>query len=492
MTQTSVSKTPINKGNYLLTSYYIKLNMKIKDKFEFGEDFQENILQYAVTDNNGYRILTLIKDYYFTLVEHQVVAAAIKDYYKRKKKIPKGKAVLREFIRKFISNKSIASLLTAEDKPKIDSLLNRIYKGSVKDGEEVMAQTLTFARYVELKDVWENTDLKNFDQYEAISTSIQKAIRLGIEYKENRGTLLIENLRDRQQRRHTQDEVIPTPFRQVNSLTNAGGWPRASVIVLMGPEKEFKTGAFVNVARAGLRSRKKILYADFENGQDNLSTRLEQSISNKTKLEILRGEYDDQIQKIFRKYKRLGSEVDVKRFPALITTTNHLQTYVDNQYAELGIKYDWIIIDAPHLMGSLENIKEEEQRISNVFVEIKNFVELNQFEVCYCAAHTKRDAEPRFATKFKSSDIAKCHDITRTVDALFGYNRSEVDKKLNTARWEIVDQRDGVSNGRAIFKVDYARQRMDECSRTEVEVYMQSLGEEVEEPQPKKKYQGDL
>ena len=51
--------------------------MKLKDKFEFGEDFQENILQYAVTDNNGYRILTLIKDYYFTLVEHQVVAAAI-------------------------------------------------------------------------------------------------------------------------------------------------------------------------------------------------------------------------------------------------------------------------------------------------------------------------------------------------------------------------------------------------------------------------------
>ncbi len=466
--------------------------MKLKDKFEFGEDFQENILQYAVTDNNGYRILTLIKDYYFTLVEHQIVAAAIKDFYKRKKKIPKGKAVLREFIRKFISQKNISTLLTAEDKPKIDSLLTRIYKSSVKDGEEVMEQTLKFARYVELKDVLENADLKNFDQYEVFSTSIQKAIRLGIEFKENRGTLLIENLRDRQSRRRVQDEVIPTPFRQVNQHTNAGGFPKGSVIVLMGPEKEFKTGALVNVVRAGLRQRKKILYVDLENGQDNLATRLEQSIAKKTKIEILQGQYDEAIQKVFRKYKRLGSEVDVKRFPALITSTAHLQMYVDNQYAEMGIRYDWVIIDAPHLMSSLENIKEEEQRISNVFVEIKNFTELNQFDICYCAAHTKRDAEPRFATKFKSSDIAKCHDITRTVDALFGYQRSEIDKKLNTARWEIIDQRDGVSFGAAIFKVDYARQRMDECSKIEVEVYYQSIGEQVEAEEPKKKYKGDL
>lgn len=468
--------------------------MKLKDKFEFGEDFQENILQYAVTDNNGYRILSLIKDYYFTLAEHQIVAAAIKDFYKKKKKIPKGKATLREFIRKFTAQKSVAALLSADDKPKIDSLINRIYRGSVKDGEEVMEQTLKFARYVELKDVWENTDLKNFDQYEAISTSIQKAIRLGIEFKENRGTLLIENLRDRQARRRVQDEVIPTPFRQVNAHTNAGGFPKASLIVLMGPEKEFKTGALVNVVRAGLRQRKKILYVDLENGQDNLATRLEQSIAKKTKMEILSGQFDDQVQRVIRKYKRLGSEVDVKRFPALITSTNHLQTYVDNQYSELGIRYDWVIIDAPHLMGSLENIKEEEQRISNVFVELKNFVELNQFDICYCAAHTKRDAEPRFATKFKSSDIAKCHDITRTVDALFGYQRSELDKKLNTARWEIIDQRDGVSFGAAIFKVDYARQRMDECSKTEVEVYYSNVGEggTEDDGKAKKTYKGDL
>ena len=470
------------------------LNMKVKDKFEFGEDFQENILQYAVTDNNGYRILTLIKDYYFTLVEHQIVAAAIKDYYKRKKKIPKGKAVLREHIRKFISNKSIASLLTTEDKPKVDKLVSRIYNGHVKDGEEVMEQTLKFARYIELKEVLENADLKNFDQYETFSGSIQKAIRIGTEFKENKGTLLIENLRDRQARRRVQDEVIPTPFKQINQFTNAGGFPRASVIVLMGPEKEFKTGALVNVARAGLRSRKKILYADFENGQDNLSTRLEQSIAKKTKVEILRGEYDDQIQKLFRRYKRLGSEIDVKRFPALITSTIHLQSYIDKQYAELGIRYDWVIIDAPHLMASIENIKEEEQRISNVFVEIKNFTEQNQFEICYCAAHTKRDAEPRFATKFKSSDIAKCHDVTRTVDALFGYNRSKIDKELGTARWEIVDQRDGISNGAAIFKVDYAKQRMDECTRSEVEVYYQNIGEQIEgeEQAAKQKYKGDL
>lgn len=466
--------------------------MKSKDKFEFGEDFQENILQYAVTDKGGYRILSLIKDYYFTLTEHQIVAAAIKDFLKKKKKIPKSKTILREYLRKFLLNKQISQLLTAEDKPKIDALVIRIYRGPVKDGEEVLELTLKFARYIELKDTIETIDLKNFDQYEGFSSRIQKSIRLGTEFKENKGTLLIENLRDRQHRRKLQDEVIPTPFRQINSLTNAGGFPRSSVIVLMGPEKEFKTGAMVNIVRSGLRLRKKILYADLENGQDNLTTRLEQSISNKTKIEIIRGEFDDVVQKYFRKYKRLGSEVDVKRFPALTTNTSTIQSYIDDQYADLGIKYDWIIIDAPHLMGSLENIKEEEQRISNVFVEIKNLVERNAFEICYCAAHTKRDAEKRFATKFVSSDIAKCMDITRTVDAIFGYNRSEVDKKLGTARLEIVDQRDGVSNGAAIFKVDYSKQRMEELSKTEVDIYYQSIKSVTGEEVPKNNYKGDL
>lgn len=471
--------------------------MKLKDKFEFGEDFQEHILQYAVTDNNGYRILSLIKDYYFTLVEHQIVAAGLKDYFKRKKKIPKGKAVLREYMRKFVSQKSIATLLTAEDKPKIDSLINRIYKSAVKDGEEVMEQTLKFARYIEVKDVLESADLKNFEQYENFSSSIQKAIRLGVEFKENKGTLLIENIRDRQARRRIQDEVIPTPFRQVNGHTNAGGFPRSSVIVLMAPEKEGKTAVMVNIARYGLRRGKRILYCDFENGQDNLSTRIEQSLAGKTKYEIIHGEHDELVQRLLRKYKRIGGEVDIKRFPALVTNTLHLQSYIDSQYADLGIKYDWIIIDAPHLMASIENIKEEEQRISNVFVEIKNLVEHNSFEICYCPAHTKREAEIRFPSRFKSSDIAKCHDITRTVDAIFGYNRSEIDMKLGTARWEIVDQRDGVGNGASVFKVDYAKQRMDECSKSEVEAYFQQIGDSRNNTPPedkakKKTYVGDI
>ena len=465
--------------------------MSTKDKFEFGEDFQENILQYAVNDNSGYRILSLIKDHYFTLVEKQVVASAIKDFFKKKKKIPKSKTILKEYLRRFLNNKSISQLVSKEDRANIDNLVNRIYRGPVKDGEEVLEQTLKFARYIELKYTLEEADLKNFDQYENFSKSIQKAIRLGTEFKESKGTFLIDNLRDRQYRRKMMDEIVPSPYRQINQLTNAGGFPRGSVVVIMGPEKEFKTGALINIGRCNLRARKKTLYVDLENGQDNLSTRLEQSIMHKTKLEILGGEFDEIVAKTFRKYKRLGADIDIKRFPAYVTNTQHIQAYIDDQYADLGIKYHQMIIDAPHLMGSLDNIKEEEQRISNVFVEIKNLTERNGFEVCYCAAHTKREAETRFATKFKSSDIAKCMDVTRTVDAIFGYNRSEVDIKLNTARLEIVDQRDGVQHGSAVFKVNYAHQRMDELSKTEVDIYYQSIkGSESEIKQPK--YKGDI
>lgn len=446
-----------------------------QDKFEFDIDFQENLLQYTVTDKNGYRALSLFEDHYFTLIEHQVVATAIHDYYKRKKKIPQSKTILREHLRKIVNSKDYINSLAANDKELINKITVKIYRAPVKDGDAIFEEALRFAKYIKLRDTLETVNLKSFDKYDEYANDIRKAINVGVEFKEERGTFLIEGVRDRQYRRKTNDEVLPTCIHQLNKFTNANGFPKTSVVVILSPEKEFKTGLLINIARKNLRLRKKILYCDFENGQDNLATRLEQSIMNKSKMDILGGTYDEAVQKQFRKYKRLGSEIDIKRFASYVTTCSHLQTYIDSQYSEFGLRYDEIIIDGPHLMGSIANVQEEEARIASVFVEIKNLTEKNKFDICWTPAHTKRDAKKRFKTKFTSEDIAKCIDLARTVDAIFGWNRSELDIQLGIARLEIVEQRDGVSEGAALFKVNYKHQRADELTKNEVESYYAAI-----------------
>lgn len=448
--------------------------MSAEDKFEFDPDFQENVLQYTVTDKNGHRALGLYEDHYFTLLEHQVVASALKDFFKRKKRVPQSKTILREHLRKILLSKDL-STLSVDDKAKINKTVTRIYRGPIKDGDSLLDDVVKFARYISLRDNVEDFNLTSFDRYDQFAADIRKSISIGLEFKEERGTFLISGIRDRQFRRKTNDKIIPLPYRQMNKLTNAGGFEKGSVIVILAPEKEFKTGLLVNTGRKYLRMRKKILYIDLENGQDAIATRFEQSLMNKSKSDIISGQYDDKVLKLFRKYSRLGSEMDIKRMPAYLTTCQHIQTYIDEQYREFGIRYTDIIVDYGGLLGAISGQSDETARISDAYVDLKNLTERNKFDTCWTAAHTVRDADARFKTKFITKDIAKCIDIARHVDAIFGYQRSELDIQLGIGRLEVIDQRDGVQEGSVLFRVNYATQRADELSKPEVDTYYEAL-----------------
>jgi hypothetical protein len=441
------------------------------EKFQFNTDFQENLLQYTVSDKNGYRALQLYEDSYFTLLEHQIIAKALKDFFKKKKRVPQSKALLKEQLRKMFMTKDFINALSVEDKSNINRVVNKIYRGNVKDGDELFESTIKFAQYVKLKSTIDKVNLNDFNQYEVFSNQVRKAITIGTEFKEGKGVLLIQGIKDRHHRRKFQDDIIPSPFWQLNKLTNGGGYSKGTVIVLIGPEKEFKTGMLINIARNYIRCRKKVLYIDFENGEDALALRLEQSIMNLNKKSILSGENDIKVQKQFRKYQRLGGEIDIKRMPAYTTTCDHIQTYIDSQYNEYGIRYNTIICDYAALGGAISGNKDDTQRISDFYVDFKNLVDRNEFETGWTANHIQREALKRFKTKFLSTDTAKCIDIVRHVDVALGFNRSEFDIAGGLLRLQVIDQRDGVQDGLALFKINYETQKATEVSKSTLDEY---------------------
>lgn len=446
-----------------------------KEKFQFDTEYQESLLQYTVTDRNGYRALQLYDDTYFTLLEHQIIAKSLKDFFKRKKRIPQSKSLLREQLRKMFMTRDFINALSQEDKDNITKIVNKIYKGPVKDGDEIFESAIKFAQYIKLKDTIEKVNLNDFSHYDKFAKEVTKSISIGNEFKEENGILLIQGIKDRQYRRKFHDDIIPTPFWQLNKLSNGGGYSYGTVIVIIGPEKEFKTGTLINVARHYMRHRKKVLYIDLENGEDALALRLEQSIMNMDKKEILSGEHDQKVLKQFRKYQRLGGEVDIKRMSAYTTTCNDIQAYIDQQYRQHGIVYNSLIIDYGALMAAISGNKDDTQRISDVYIDIKNLAKNNKFETVWTANHIIREAQKRFSTKFISTDTAKCIDIVRHVDVALGFNRNEVDKATNLARLEVIDQRDGVPDGFALFKLDYAKQRATEVTKEVVMEYKQNI-----------------
>ena len=469
---------------------------KGKFKFQFGIDFQEKIIQYILTDQQGYKILSLIDDTYFTLLSHAAIVYAVKKYFKKSKRVPE-EAFLREYLRELkYRNVNQLSELSEDDTNKIEELLTTLYKLPVSDPETIKMKVINFAKYVRFKANVEEMNIEDYESYEAQIRKLNEITNIGRDLLEDHGTFLIEGFPERAHRRHLDYDSTPTPFWQLNRLLNAGGTEKGNLITIIAEEKRFKTGLLVNVGRGYLKMKKRGVYFDLENGEKGITIRNEQSFSGHTRQEILSEEYDNKIAKLFRKYKRLGAELNIKRFPALTTTTQDFQNHLDTLWKDHAFKPDFVIVDYGLLMASLSGKKEDFGRISDAFLDLKNFAHYNNLCSLWTVAHVTREATTRRSTKYIPKDIAKCIDIPRHIDILLGLQESDEETQSGVMRVEVIEQRDGLREGKCLFWVDIEKQSMKEFSKAEVSEYMAQLGisrdSGEETDKPKKKRSTDL
>ena len=462
------------------------MNKKRKDKFKFGIDFQELILQYTVTDKLGFKILSFVEDSYFSILYHQIIVYALKKYYKKHKRIPE-EPYLREFLRSLYERDKIFNTqVTPDDKEQISSIITKIYSSPVTEAEEIVNKCVDFARYVKFKAELENVDIENFDSYEQAIGKLKSANTIGIDMQKDYGTFLVDGMKDRAYKRNTSTNVNPTPFSQLNKLLNSGGLPRGNVVCFMGKEKRFKTGMLINVAKGYLRMRKKVFYVDVENGEMAITIRAEQSLTKQTQEIISSENYDEKLLKLMRKYKRLGAELVIKRFPALSTSCADISKWLDAIQEEMGITFDVGIIDYGVLLASVSGKQDEFGRISDSFLDIKNLAEERKFEAIYTAAHITREGDKRTSSKYVSTDIAKCIDIPRHIDALLGLQQSPEEQEAGVMRLEVIEQRNGMREGNALFWVDISTQSAIEFTKVEIKAYREQTGENETGGKPKR------
>jgi len=467
-------------------------------KFKFTVDFQFDLLRFTVQDKNGYKAIELYDDSYFTLTEHAVVAYTLKAFYKRKRSIP-GKTILVEELHRTFDNREFVNNLTEEDRKEILSIADGIYKGVVKDGDEILASTEKFAQYVDLKHEVENVNLLDYDHYDTFSRKIQKAISPRLQAIEERGSFLVKDARHRQVRRKEHGSIIPMPWPQLNRLTNAGGYAKGSIMVILDKAKKFKTGALVNIALKYMQyHRKNVLIVDLDNGEDEFMLRIEQSVANITKAELLDedGDYDKLIREQLRKSKNQGGEIIVKRFPSLITTANDVAGYMDYLYREHGFQPHIIIVDYISKMGCISGKDSMHERISEAYIDMSNLALAKDIDLIWTAHHVTREAaKARMKDVYDSTDLAGAIDITRHVQAIFGLNRTQREEQGGFQRLEIVDQRDGPPQGHVIFHIDTERQRLTPLKgKKELEAYYRNYRpkQDDEEDTGYKSKKGDL
>lgn len=465
-------------------------NKPQKVKFQFGTDFQEQILQYIVTDPKGYIAINLVDDDYFTYIPHAITCHAVKKYFTKRKKIP-TLPYLRETLRSLLDSgyKALANV-TDQDKADVEQVVSRIYEKRVSDDEEIMTKIVNFAKYAQFKSEVESIDINNYEAYASKIESFNKVNNIGKELTQDYGVFLIGGMTERAYRRSLEQDITPTPFWQLNQTLNSGGTAKGNVICVIAEEKRFKTGFLINVAKGYLKRKMKGVIFDLENGQTALTVRNEQSYAGLTRQQVLSEQYDKKLMKLFRRYKRLGSELVIKRFPALSTSTDDFQAFLDMLKTEKGFVADFAIVDYGFLLKAKSGKTDDFNRISDSFVDLKNFADHNQLCATWTVAHVVREAVKRRGTVYKPGDIAKCIDIPRHIDMLMGLQESEDETEAGVMRLEIIEQRDGLSHGKTLFWVDLAKQSMKEFSKAEVLEYKSQFSVSDDDPvdkEPKKK-----
>lgn len=452
---------------------------KNKIKFSFTTEFQLEILRFLVQDKDGGLVVKRVKPSYLVLIEHSIIAEGLVKFFKKNNKVP-SKNILKQEIKELLEGKNYVDLVTQEDVPNINKIIDDLYNTPLQDSEYIRDRIYQFSTYVEMKNLNESFDLENFDQYEEYSKKFDRILRNSKPKTEDEPLYLIRDLAQRQFKRKVDPDVIPSPYKQLNDLTNAGGFPSGSVLVLLDKPKAKKTFFLVNLAKGYLRMKKSVLYIDTENGKNQIMDRIIQSSINVSKKDLYTGDFDKKEASHIRKLSRFGVELVIERVPAMITDCNYIRDLIDKLRSQ-GINIQVVIIDYAAKLASIARDKDDFDRISNVYVDIQNLADEENLDCIWTANHITRDGAKHRETRYEENDISGAISIVRNAQGIYGLNATPQEEAEGIQRLEIVVQRDGLPFGRAVFKVDVEHQRAVELTKEQRKAYDEVYGSALDE-----------
>ena len=452
---------------------------KNKIKFSFTTEFQLEILRFLVQDKDGGLVVKRVKPSYLVLIEHSIIAEGLVKFFKKNNKVP-SKNILKQEIKELLESKNYVDLVTQEDVPNINKIIDDLYNTPLQDSEYIRDRIYQFSTYVEMKNLNESFDLENFDQYEEYSKKFDRILQNSKPKTEDEPLYLIRDLAQRQFKRRVDPDVIPSSYKQLNDLTNAGGFPSGSVLVLLDKPKAKKTFFLVNLAKGYLRMKKSVLYIDTENGKNQIMDRMIQSSINVSKKDLYTGDFDKKEASHIRKLSRFGVELVIERVPAMITDCNYIRDLIDKLHSQ-GINIQVVIIDYAAKLASIARDKEDFDRISNVYVDIQNLANEENLDCIWTANHITRDGAKHRETRYEENDISGAISIVRNAQGIYGLNATPQEEAEGIQRLEIVVQRDGLPFGRAVFKVDVEHQRAVELTKEQRKAYDEVYGYALDE-----------
>ena len=400
---------------------------------QFGKSFQLKVLGSLLTDKAF--VLTVrdtINPDYFDSDSHKWIVQNSLSYFDKYHTVITLE-VLKVELQK-IENEVLRVAVKEE--------LRNAYEATKEDMAYVQEEFAKFCKNQELKKALiDSADLLNTGDFDAIRSTIERALKAGMD--KNLGHEYNKDIETRY--RNDYRPTIPTPWPMINNMLQGGLGPGDLGIVFGNPGGG-KSWMMVAIAAHAVKLGYNVNYYSLELGEDYVGKRFD---CYYTGLNI--DEINNHRSTVEGIVDRLKGKLIVKEYPpksaSISTIKAHVQKCIDIDH-----KPDLIIIDyVDYLRPPSKKYSERKDEIDDVFIGAKALAKELQVPVLTPSQVNRMGAKDDI---IEGDKAAGSYDKMMVADICLSLSRKKEDKVLGTGRLHVMKNRYGRDGMTYNVKVD--------------------------------------
>lgn len=394
---------------------------------KYGTEFQNKCLAAVVTDRLFLeRIFDILSaDYFETSAQKWVVEQTL-DYYKQYRDIPTPTV----FSLKLQAIDGQLKLL----KQSVGDLLGVVYEHITdSDMKFVKEQFLEFCKTRALSQaILTSVDLLNKGEYDAIRSTIDSALRAGMErdlghhYRRDIDKRMAVTARD----------CIKTGWEDLDQLLD-GGLGKGELGFIVAPSGAGKTWILSRLGAEAMKQGKNVLHITMELNENYVGLRYDAYFSGISFQEVRK--YKEKVEEAMNK---VGGDLIIKYFPLRTASATTIRLFIERFQMIEQIKIDFLVLDYADLLKPLvsdRNAKKYEEA-GDVYEELRQIAGELQIPV-WSASQSNREGHD--ADIVSATNVADSYRKIMTGDFIISLSRKDEDKEVDTGRFLIVKNRFG-------------------------------------------------
>jgi replicative DNA helicase len=391
---------------------------------KYGNSFQTKVLGLLLTDRKFLvDVSDSVTDDYFENTARKWIVNRLNKYFDEFHTTPTMEALQIEVKKE---DNEVLKIAVVEE-------LKEAYKmaDNAIDKEYIEQEFLKFCQNQQMKKaIMTSVDLLNDGDYESIRTLISKAIVTSQEKNIGHDFALDVEARYRPDDRR----VIPTPWPQINSITQ-GGYGKGDLVIFFGGPGSGKSWAAISMALEAAKLGGNVVYYTLELGEGYVGQRFD---ANMTQIPV------DQLPmhriKIEESTKGLAGKLIIKEYPPKRASLDDIERHLDQMWTQHNFKPDVIFIDYLDLLRNRRARNERKDDLDDIYTDAKGLAKELGIPIVSPSQVNRSGAADKVVEGDKA---AGSYDKIMIGDIIISTSRLRKDKVDNTSRWHIIKNRYG-------------------------------------------------